>query len=443
MAFFNPKYLEFNPNASVIQNAGALGRGIYDIYKDNVVRKQEYDKQQETIRANQALEQHRQDSLDETKRHHGATEDIALKNYNLALDKFNADQDNWNKEFKFKKDQAILKQKEEVQKLDNELLSAKALFDETNKIYSSNGTPIALPANFEKLSPQGKLSVLNAFNKAYGGAAATKANKEATIKLDNAATQDELMASFEANKTDPYFASLFNALDENGNINQEALKANFTNMARLNGKKTAETLRNLANDKRLFRDKFASDPSIQQITSLGEQLANIKKLNPNAQVDSYFGIGDMIVDGIKSISGKGSQGADRVQNEALINNLLTAYTKQNQTTGADKERQDLQEPFKALKEWKFIFDNDTQNAFNALAVGTISPMIAKLEKEKENTSGQFQKNYIQGEINKAKTLLANLQRYADFEPKIEYKPTQKKTTNALPPLPSGRNMTAF
>lgn len=66
MAFYNPNKIEFNPNTMVIEKAGALGRSLYDIYNDNVERKQKQAKLNETNRHNMQIEAYNQNTLDET-----------------------------------------------------------------------------------------------------------------------------------------------------------------------------------------------------------------------------------------------------------------------------------------------------------------------------------------------------------------------------------------
>ena len=56
MAYFNPNRVDFNYNTNMIDAVGAVGRSLWDIYKENVTKNQNQMKINETMRSNLASE---------------------------------------------------------------------------------------------------------------------------------------------------------------------------------------------------------------------------------------------------------------------------------------------------------------------------------------------------------------------------------------------------
>lgn len=92
MAFFNPHKVDFNYDTRMIDAAGAVGKSLYEIYKDNVAKNQNQARLDETNRANLMSEYLRGQKNYETARHNQTTEaetakknafdqDLGLKNF--------------------------------------------------------------------------------------------------------------------------------------------------------------------------------------------------------------------------------------------------------------------------------------------------------------------------------------------------------------------------
>lgn len=81
MAFFNPHKVDFNYDTRMIDAVGAVGRSLYEIYKDNVAKNQNQARLDETNRANLMSEYLRGQKNYETARHNQTTEaETAKKN---------------------------------------------------------------------------------------------------------------------------------------------------------------------------------------------------------------------------------------------------------------------------------------------------------------------------------------------------------------------------
>ena len=95
MAFFNPHKVDFNYDTRMIDAVGAVGRSLYEIYKDNVAKDQNQSRLDETNRANLMSEYLRGQKNYETARHNQTTEaETAKKNafdQDLDLKKFGLD----------------------------------------------------------------------------------------------------------------------------------------------------------------------------------------------------------------------------------------------------------------------------------------------------------------------------------------------------------------
>ncbi|AQW87143.1 hypothetical protein CPIN18021_0296 [Campylobacter pinnipediorum subsp. caledonicus] len=98
MAFYNPKVVDFNPSRMRIEATGDIGGGLWDIYKHNVAKNQT------------------QMKLDEDKRHNVASEDLSNKTLQETItdnafdrdfkqNKFNVENDHWNKDYALKQDE--------------------------------------------------------------------------------------------------------------------------------------------------------------------------------------------------------------------------------------------------------------------------------------------------------------------------------------------------
>lgn len=92
MAFFNPHKVDFNYDTRMIDAVGAVGKSLYEIYKDNVAKNQNQARLDETNRANLMSEYLRGQKNYETARHNQTTEaetakknafdqDLSLKNF--------------------------------------------------------------------------------------------------------------------------------------------------------------------------------------------------------------------------------------------------------------------------------------------------------------------------------------------------------------------------
>ena len=92
MAFFNPHKVDFNYDTRMIDAVGAVGRSLYEIYKDNVAKNQNQAQLDETNRANlmkeylygqknQETARHNQTIEAETARKNAFDQDLGLKNF--------------------------------------------------------------------------------------------------------------------------------------------------------------------------------------------------------------------------------------------------------------------------------------------------------------------------------------------------------------------------
>lgn len=100
MAYFNPNRVDFNYNTNMIDAVGAVGRSLWDIYKENVTKNQNQMKINETMRSNLASEALTGARDAETARHHAETERETASN-NAFTQKFKQSElgakiNNWN-----------------------------------------------------------------------------------------------------------------------------------------------------------------------------------------------------------------------------------------------------------------------------------------------------------------------------------------------------------
>lgn len=84
MAWYNPKQVSFDTDSGIISASGAVGKALWDIYKENTRYNQAQAELDEKIRANNANLEQKRAEFDYNK----ALQD---KQYNLSVDKFNAD----------------------------------------------------------------------------------------------------------------------------------------------------------------------------------------------------------------------------------------------------------------------------------------------------------------------------------------------------------------
>lgn len=87
MAYFNPNRVDFNYNTNMIDAVGAVGRSLWDIYKENVTKNQNQMKINETMRSNLASEALTGARDAETARHNLTTEAETASN-NAFTQKF-------------------------------------------------------------------------------------------------------------------------------------------------------------------------------------------------------------------------------------------------------------------------------------------------------------------------------------------------------------------
>ena len=87
MAYFNPNRVDFNYNTNMIDAVGAVGRSLWDIYKENVTKNQNQMKINETMRSNLASEALTGARDAETARHNAVTEAETASN-NAFTQKF-------------------------------------------------------------------------------------------------------------------------------------------------------------------------------------------------------------------------------------------------------------------------------------------------------------------------------------------------------------------
>lgn len=100
MAYFNPNRVDFNYNTNMIDAVGAVGRSLWDIYKQNVQKNQNQMKLNETMRSNLASEALTGQRNDEIGRHNQTTEQETANN-NAFTRKFKQNElaekvKNWN-----------------------------------------------------------------------------------------------------------------------------------------------------------------------------------------------------------------------------------------------------------------------------------------------------------------------------------------------------------
>ena len=100
MAYFNPNRVDFNYNTNMIDAVGAVGRSLWDIYKQNVQKNQNQMKLNETMRSNLASEALTGARNDEIARHNQTIEAETTSN-NAFTQKFKQNElaekvKNWN-----------------------------------------------------------------------------------------------------------------------------------------------------------------------------------------------------------------------------------------------------------------------------------------------------------------------------------------------------------
>lgn len=100
MAYFNPNRVDFNYNTNMIDAVGAVGRSLWDIYKQNVQKNQNQMKINETMRSNLASEALTGARNDEIARHNQTIESETASN-NAFTQKFKQNElaekvKNWN-----------------------------------------------------------------------------------------------------------------------------------------------------------------------------------------------------------------------------------------------------------------------------------------------------------------------------------------------------------
>ena len=100
MAYFNPNRVDFNYNTNMIDAVGAVGRSLWDIYKQNVQKNQNQMKINETMRSNLASEALTGARNDEIARHNQTIEAETASN-NAFTQKFKQNElaekvKNWN-----------------------------------------------------------------------------------------------------------------------------------------------------------------------------------------------------------------------------------------------------------------------------------------------------------------------------------------------------------
>lgn len=134
MAFFNPHKVDFNYDTRMIDAVGAVGKSLYEIYKDNVAKNQNQARLDETNRANLATEGLYDARNQETARHNLAGEaetarknafdqDLSLKNFystdalrRAQINNLYADNARQNAQFAFTRQQAQDKARDEQEK---------------------------------------------------------------------------------------------------------------------------------------------------------------------------------------------------------------------------------------------------------------------------------------------------------------------------------------
>ncbi|QCD44117.1 hypothetical protein [Campylobacter mucosalis] len=93
MAFYNPNRVDFNPSNGIIGAVGKVGDALWDIYKTNVEKNQNQARLDETARHNEAVEKHASDNLAATEKWRGIQKVNADREYELSVNKFNAEND--------------------------------------------------------------------------------------------------------------------------------------------------------------------------------------------------------------------------------------------------------------------------------------------------------------------------------------------------------------
>lgn len=378
MAYFNPQKVDFNPNTNMIDAVGAVGKSLYEIYKDNMLKNQNQMKINEGIRHNKAVEQHNADVLGETKEHHAwqradsekkfnADQEWRTKEFNFGLDKFNAERDFKNKQH-------------------------------TDNIF------------YKKLILQDRLDAK----------AERQWEKEIALTTKMQAQDDELTALAGQYIDDPYVAGHFKALDKDGNINQEALVEAIKTTYKANPKAAVSGMNKILSEKKAFDANNAQSQAIKIAATLNGQLQQI----PNGKrLDNYDGWGDRIGDFFNAAKG---DGVDKKAVEGILAILNNAgYQMVKTGKGAEGERKDFDKEYKITLD-SAIFDNDKFSKAQKLQNLTMPSLLKELELKRDSVSNQYAKNYYQKQIDDLNAINSRLEKFFNAKPNPNITPANIK-----------------
>lgn len=107
MAFFNPNRIDFNPNSGIIESAGAIGKSLWDFYKDAKVLRQNQAKIDENITHNRNTEAETYRNNLANNYFKGYETDAKVRNYNSQIDDRTTDNKREDDKFAWQKDKDI------------------------------------------------------------------------------------------------------------------------------------------------------------------------------------------------------------------------------------------------------------------------------------------------------------------------------------------------
>lgn len=200
MAYFNPNRVDFNYNTNMIDAVGAVGRSLWDIYKDNVVKNQNQMKIEEDIRSNKATEFLTGQKNLETARHNLVDEKIKGVNADTSIKELEAKRQYWaNQANHWANSDKVAAMNANTSRINANTATQRLNFDKTKYLQDSaddilkvnlgfKELGLELPENIANLSPEEQ----HQYKKAM-----------LSIKTPNGNVYGALKAQKESNDTDP------------------------------------------------------------------------------------------------------------------------------------------------------------------------------------------------------------------------------------------------
>lgn len=362
MAYFNPNRVDFNYNTNMIDAVGAVGRSLWDIYKENVTKNQNQMKINETMRSNLASEALTGARDAETARHHAETEretanDNAF-NRQFKQSELGIKTDQWQKDYDLRQKQLNENIALRKQQMDENAAFRNAMLQD------------------RKDAREAKLTAADAgAMPTVGGISASALNPK---------------DFFETNKDNKQFAAMFGGLDENtGAIDYARAAQNFVNYVTTNRTWGKNITDKLNKDDNFDKEMTGLSEGTDKLGQAGEEFAKYGK-----PLDSYDGWGDRVLDWFAEKAGvdNGSQSAQNLAQ--ILTNTGVQLTKLGR---ADREIQDLTKEV-GVKLNGAIFDNDTALKAERLNNRIFNIEISSLRTKRDATKDGYQRYAINSKI---------------------------------------------